>query len=167
MNSKDSTVEIEEILRRKVDIKTVKDFLGTNQHQVAEENFSSFSSQQPKKQPFELKQIKVNLIDEYKTHLQAVNKMQNFVSMKMYMDHTFFKLYMPEEIISNQGTAFDFSPSLNDEQKNISLNSTIEPTVHSFLEPQQEALIPSETQEYPSTTALFSLLHELKGFLEN
>jgi hypothetical protein len=30
MNSKDSTVEIEEILRRKVDIKTVKDFLGTN-----------------------------------------------------------------------------------------------------------------------------------------
>ena len=56
--------------------------------------------------------------------------------MKMYMDHTFFKIYMPEEIISNQGAAFDFSGSHDDERKTITLNSTVLPTVHSFLEPQ-------------------------------
>jgi hypothetical protein len=87
--------------------------------------------------------------------------------MKMYMDHTFFKIYMPEEIISNQGAAFDFSGSRDDDPKTISLNSTVLPTVHSFLEPQSEALIPSETQEIHSTTAHFSLLHEIKQFLRN
>jgi hypothetical protein len=50
------------------------------------------------------------------------------------MDHTFFKVFMPEEIISNQAAAFDFSGK-NDDTKNISLKSTILPSVHSFLEP--------------------------------
>jgi hypothetical protein len=56
---------------------------------------------------------------------------------------------------------------MQDEKKTISLNSTILPTVHSFLEPQQEALIPADNFEIPSTTAHFSLLHELKEFMQN
>jgi hypothetical protein len=43
--------------------------------------------------------------------------MQNFASMKMYMDHTFFKVFMPEEIISNQGQAFDFTKQIEDDRK--------------------------------------------------
>jgi hypothetical protein len=68
---------------------------------VAEENFSLASHRSKQKQHFETKNIKINLIEEYKNHLEAVSKMTNFASMKMYMDHNFFKIYMPEEIISN------------------------------------------------------------------
>lgn len=40
MSSKDSITDIEEILKKKVDYKTIKEFLGSSQHMVAEENFS-------------------------------------------------------------------------------------------------------------------------------
>ena len=62
---------------------------------VGEENFSLGSHGSKQKQHFESKAIKINLVEEYKNHLEAVSKMTNFASMKMYMDHTFFKIYMP------------------------------------------------------------------------
>lgn len=109
----------------------------------------------------ERKEIKINLIEEYKSHLKAVSKMPNFSFMKMYMDHCFFKVYMPEDILAKQGAAFEV---LHDEH-DISLRSTILPSVHSFLEPQQEGLIPTETLTFSSSPTHFSLLLEIRQFM--
>jgi hypothetical protein len=108
------------------------DFLGQNAvgDPQAEENSS------PKAKQCESKDIKINLVDEYKDHLTAVSKLQNFASMKMYMDHTFFKVYMPDDLISSQGAVFDGAEILDVDNQSITLKSTILPAVHSFLEPQ-------------------------------
>jgi hypothetical protein len=90
ISPKNSAGEIEEILSRKIKQQSVKEFLGTTQNSVGEEKFTKIRLK-----------MKVNLIEEYKAHLEAVDKLSNFPSMKMYMDHNFFKIYMPEEIISN------------------------------------------------------------------
>jgi hypothetical protein len=96
MQGKDSTSQIEDILKRKVDSDVVKEFLGTTQNITGDEYFSETMNQTNKFQcKFEPKEFNINLVDEYKNHLNAVSKMQNFASMKMYMDHTFFKTYMP------------------------------------------------------------------------
>jgi hypothetical protein len=75
MSSKDSLTDIEEILKRKVDQRTIKDFLGNSLHIVGEENFSLASHRSKQKAQFETKAIKVNLVEEYKNHLEAVGKM--------------------------------------------------------------------------------------------
>jgi hypothetical protein len=43
--------------------------------------------------------VKLNLIEEYKQHLITVSKMPNFAALKMYMDHQFFKIIMPDDMI--------------------------------------------------------------------
>lgn len=75
MSSKDSLTDIEEILKKKVDQRTIKDFLGNSQHIVGEENFTLASHRSKQKVHFESKAIKVNLVEEYKNHLEAVGKM--------------------------------------------------------------------------------------------
>lgn len=111
---RDSGVEIEQILKRKVDSDVVKEFLNTAQNAFGENNYSVNSATRLKKYS-DPKEIKINLLEEYKVHLTAVSKLRNFASMKMYMDHCFFKVFMPEDIVSNQGAVFDFTSASNDE----------------------------------------------------
>jgi len=55
--------------------------------------------------------------------------------MKMYLDHNFYKTFMPNEILEQKNEPLD--PELFEKDSHqISLKSTIVPTIHSFLEPQ-------------------------------
>lgn len=48
-----------------------------------------------------MKDVKVNLVEEYKNHLNTVSKMPHFNSLKMYMDHCFYKVFMPDDLIKD------------------------------------------------------------------
>lgn len=87
------------------------------------------------KLPTETKMVKLNLVDEYKSHLFTVSKMPHFSSMKMYMDHSFYKVFMPDEILQNQTAAFEKAFTNEEELHHASLTSTLLKDVPSFLEP--------------------------------
>jgi hypothetical protein len=79
--------------------------------------------------------VKINLIEEYKRHLSSVSKIPNFASMKMYQDHTFFKVFMPDELLSSQAAAFSNMTLEDLEKQDLTLKSTILPSAYSFIEP--------------------------------
>ncbi len=141
MTARDSQTEIEQMLKLKVDSNIVKEFLGQTQNLIGSMSQSHLSQQHFMKHQSQIKEVKLNLIDEYKQHLNTVSKMPNFASLKMYMDHQFFKVFMPDDVICSQGAVFSQD---NESEPEISLKSTIVPTIESFLEPQQESMIPTE-----------------------
>lgn len=97
---KDSQAELEQILKHKVDGNVVKDFL-LNQSSPSADDQLLGKLVKRFKLPTGTKKVKIDLIEEYKKHLLTVSKMPNFSSIKMYMDHCFYKVFMPDEILLN------------------------------------------------------------------
>jgi hypothetical protein len=99
VSARDSKVELESILKLKVDSNVIKDFLGNNQQYPIGDALIVDKLAKRFKMPTDIKEVKINLIEEYKKHLLTVSKMPNFSSMKMYMDHAFYKVFMPDDIL--------------------------------------------------------------------
>jgi hypothetical protein len=55
--------------------------------------------------------------------------------MKMYQDHTFFKVFMPDELLRSQAAAFSNMTLEDLEKQDLTLKSTILPSAYSFIEP--------------------------------
>lgn len=79
----------------------VKEFLSQTQNLIGSKSQGEFH--QEMKTLSQPKDVKLNLIEEYKQHLFTVSKMPNFAALKMYMDHQFFKVIMSDDLIQNQG----------------------------------------------------------------
>eukprot|EP00347_Sterkiella_histriomuscorum_P013017 403366332 len=111
------------------------------------------------------KSVKINLLEEYKNHLNVVSKFKCFSSLKLYLDHTFYQLFMPEELMKNQDTSNLTDSFMNEAIENKFSKSVIIPSLHSYLETAQETSIPKEEFYVNSTQQLASVFYETKNFL--
>jgi hypothetical protein len=44
-----------------------------------------------------MKEVKLNLLEEYKSHLKMMGKLKHFAGLKLYWDHAFFKIFIPNK----------------------------------------------------------------------
>ncbi|CDW79204.1 UNKNOWN [Stylonychia lemnae] len=155
---------LEENVNNQINSQRVKDYLESNLHPVSGNGRQSLLKQSVNSQ-MKPQDIKINLKDEYINHLHIVSKLKCFSSLKLYLDHSFYQVFMPENKQVTQNQA-DIEDNVESMYENKYAKSVHVPTLHSYLEPQQEESIPSDNINYSTTKRLSAIYYEAKMYLE-